>query len=389
MHYVGIDIAKRKRVVFTLDGEGEPVGKVLRVTNDRGGFDALLTHLSSLETAVTVGLEATGHYWLALYSVLTEADYDVLVLNPLQVQAYRKSGIRKRKNDRYDAFWIADYIRISRARRSSSTVQPDLVQLRELTRFRASLSQQIGDTKRRIIGILDRVFPEYETLFSSVFIQSSRQLLVEALTPEEFADFDLSELSQLLHKTSRGRHGQEKAEEIQTLAAQSVGVGFLGDALHVQMNCLLQQLALLEQQLQELDVQIGVLMERLPQHITSIPGVGPVTGATILTEIGDVQRFSAPEKLVAYAGIDPVVYQTGQFEAANTRMSKRGSPYLRHALWQAAFAASRFDPQLHDYDQRKRAEGKAHGTVLGAVGRKLLHRIYIILKEDRPYVIRD
>jgi len=389
MHYVGIDIAKRKHVVFTLDGDGEPVGKALRVTNDREGFDKLLAHLSQLESTVTVGLEATGHYWLALYSVLTEAEYEVIVLNPLQVQAYRKSGIRKRKNDRYDALWIADYIRISRRLQASPEVQPDLVQLRELTRFRASLSQQIGDCKRRIIGILDRVFPEYETLFSSVFIQTSRQLLAEALTPEEFADFDLSELSQLLQQTSRGRHGRAKAEEIQALAERSVGVGFLGDALRVQLTCLLQQLALLEQQLKELDVQIEALMDRLPQYITTIPGVGPVTGATILAEIGDVQRFPAPEKLVAFAGVDPVVYQTGQFEARNTRMSKRGSPYLRHALWQAAFAASRFDPQLRDYYQRKRAEGKAHGTVLGAVCRKLLHRVYIILKEERPYVIRD
>ena len=388
MHYVGIDIAKRKHVVFTLNSEGEPVGKALRITNNREGFDKLLAHLSELETAVTVGLEATGHYWLALYSVLVEAGYEVIVLNPLQVQAYRKSGIRKRKDDRYDSFWIADYIRISR-HLFSPAVQSDLVQLRELTRFRASLSQQIGDTKRKVIGILDRVFPEYETLFSSVFIQTSRRLLAEALTPEEFADFDLSELSQKLRETSRGRHGKEKAEEIQSLAARSVGVGFLGRALRVQMTCLLEQLALLEEQLAALDAQIEALMDRLPQYITSIPGVGPVTGATILAEIGDVHRFATPEKLVAYAGIDPIVYQTGEFRAASTRMSKRGSPYLRHALWQAAFAAARFDPQLRDYYQRKRAEGKAHGTVMGAVCRKLLHRIYIILKEERPYVIRD
>jgi transposase len=388
MHYVGIDIAKRRHVAFTLDGDGEPVGKALGISNDRDGFEKLLAHLGQLETEVTVGLEATGHYWLALYSHLIEADYEVIVLNPLQVQAYRKSGIRKRKDDRYDAFWIADYIRISRQLFSPS-VQPDLVQLRELTRFRASLSHQIGDCKCKVIGILDRVFPEYETLFSNVFIQTSRQLLAEALTPEEFVDFDLSELSQKLRESSRGRHGPAKAHEIQTLAARSVGVGFLGHVLRIQMTCLLEQLTLLEQQLDELDAEIEAVMQRLPQYLTSIPGIGPVTGATILAEIGDVQRFDTPEKLVAYAGIDPVVYQTGEFRATHTRISKRGSPYLRHALWQAAFAASRFDPQLRAYYQRKRAEGKAHGTVLGAICRKLLHRIYIILKEDRPYVIRD
>jgi transposase len=389
MHYVGIDIGKRNHVVFTLAGDAKPLGKAFRVANDRAGFDKLLAHLNTLATPVTVGLEATGHYWLALYSVLVEAAYDVFVLNPLQVQAYRKSGIRKRKNDRYDAFWIADYIRINVHLQSSPAVQPDMVQLRELTRFRASLVQQIGDCKRKIINILDRVFPEYETLFSNVFVRSSRQLLAEALTPAEFADFDLSELSRLLQQTSRGHHGRAKAEEIRALAQRSVGIGFLGKVMHVQMTCLLEQLSLLEQHVAELDIQIEDLMERLPQHITSIPGIGSVTGATILAEIGNIHRFDAPEKLVAFAGIDPAVYQTGEFKANNMRMSKRGSPYLRHAIWQAAFAASRFDPQLRDYYQRKRAAGKAHGTAVGAVGRKLLHRIYVILKEERPYVIRD
>jgi transposase len=389
MHYVGIDIAKRNHVVFTLDGDGRPLGKAFHIANDRDGFDKLLAHLSILSGTVAIGLEATGHYWLALYSLLVEAEYEVFVLNPLQVQAYRKSGIRKRKNDRYDAFWIADYIRISRHLQLPLAVQPDLVQLRELTRFRAGLVQQIGDCKRKIISILDRVFPEYETLFSSIFVQASRQLLAEALTPEEFADFDLNELSQQLQQASRGHHGQTKAKEIKALAERSVGIGFLGNALHVQMTCLLQQLSLLEQQVVELDTQIDELMAQLPQHITSIPGIGSVTAAVILAEIGNIRRFPSPEKLVAYAGIDPIVYQTGQFNATNTRMSKRGSPYLRQALWQAAFAASRFDPQLRDYYQHKRAEGKAHGTVLGAVCRKLLHRIYIVLQEERPYVIRD
>jgi transposase len=388
MHTVGIDIGKRHHVAVILDANGQQVGQALRFANDQAGFAQLLDRLAAVGEIILIGLEATGHYWLALYTALAEADYNLVVLNALQIHAYRKSGIRKRKNDRYDAYWIADYIRISQ-QPPASQPQPERLQLRELTRFRASLTDQIGDCKRKVIGILDRVFPEYETLFSNVFIQSSRRLLAEALTPDEFADFDLTELTQLLTQTSRGRHGQAKAEEIQALARRSVGIGFLGDVLRVQMSCLLQQLALLDAQRQQLEAEITALMAQLPQYITSIPGIGPVTGAVILAEIGDVQRFAAPEKLVAYAGIDPTVYQSGQFTASQTRMSKRGSPYLRHALWQAAFMATQHDPQLRDYYQRKRAEGKAHGTAVGAVCRKLLHRIYVVLKEERPYVIRD
>ena len=388
MHTVGIDIGKRQHVAVALDGEGQQVGKAMRFANNRAGFEQLFDWLSQLGEVALIGLEATGHYWLALYTALMEAGYELVVLNALQIHAYRKSGIRKRKNDRYDAYWIADYIRISQQPQPSQP-QPELLQLRELTRFRASVTDQIGDCKRKVITILDRVFPEYETLFSSIFIQTSRRLLAEALTPDEFADFDLTELAHLLAQSSRGHHGQDKAEEIQALARRSVGIGFLGNALRVQMHCLLQQLTLLETQRQQLDEEITALMHQLPQHITSIPGVGPVTGAIILAEIGDVHRFATPEKLVAYAGIDPTVYQSGQFTATQTRMSKRGSPYLRHALWQAAFMATRYDPQLQAFYQRKRAEGKAHGTAVGAVCRKLLHRIHIILKEQRPYVICD
>jgi len=387
MHTVGIDVGKNKHVAYALDAEGKSVGKALHFDNNREGFEQLTAYLDSLSEPA-IGLEATGHYWLALYSLLTENDYTVFVLNPLQIHAFRRSGIRKRKNDRYDALWIADYIRISRDLWPSA-MQPDMVQLRELTRFRARLGEQVGDCKRKMIGILDRVFPEYEKLFSKVFVQSSRKLLAEALTPEEFADFDLSELVRLLQQASHGRYGQVKAEQIQTAARRSVGVGFLADALRVQMQCLLQQLDLLEQQQEQLNAEIEAMMDNLPQHITSIPGVGATTGATILAEIGDIRRFETPEKLVAYAGIDPTVYQSGEFTATNTHMSKRGSPYLRQALWQAAFAASRFDPQLRAYYRRKRSEGKTHGTALGAICRKLVHRIYVVLKEDRPYAIRD
>jgi transposase len=388
MHTVGIDVGKRHHVAVILDANGQPVGKALRFANDQAGFNQLLAQLAAVGEIVLIGLEATGHYWLAPYAMLVEAGYKLVVLNALQIHAYRKSGIRKRKNDRLDAFWIADYIRLSQFPQHNQP-QPELLQLRELTRFRASLTDQVGDCKRKVISILDRVFPEYETLFSNVFIQTSRRLLAEALTPDEFADFDLTELAQLLAQTSRGRRGQAKALEIQALARRSVGIGFLGDALRVQMNCLLQQLALLEVQREQLDAEITALMDQLPQHITSISGIGPVTGAIILAEIGDVQRFATPEKLVAYAGIDPTVYQSGQFTASQTRMSKRGSPYLRHALWQAAFMAAQYDPQLRDFYQKKRAEGKAHGTAVGAVCRELLHRIFVVLKEQRPYVIRD
>jgi transposase len=388
MFYCGIDVGKYKHAVLVVDDRGQTVQAAFSIDNNRAGFEQLALALTALPDEVTVGLEATGHYWLALYDHLAQQGYPVTVINPLQVAAYRRSGIRKTKTDSTDAFWIADFLRIANLRPTDQGL-PIILQLRELSRFRFWLTDQIGDCKRKILCILDRVFPEYETLFSNVFLKSSRALLKEAVSAQEIADFDLAELTDLLRSASRGRFGQSKAEAVQNAARQSVGVSFLVDAVRVQMHCLLQQIDLLQEQVAQLDAALAELMDQIPQYITSIPGIGPVTGAAILGEIGNVHRFDSVEKLVAYAGIDPTVYQTGNFQASEAHMSKRGSPYLRHALWLAATVAARFDPELHAYYETKRQEGKHHGTVIGAVCRKLLARIFVILKEQRPYVIRD
>jgi transposase len=388
MLYIGIDVAKRSHEVAIEDGDGQVLRTGLKIGNDRQGFSQLQTWLQGSPGEKTIGLEATGHYWLALYAFLSELGYPLIVLNPLQVAAYRKTGLRKVKNDPKDAVWVADFIRVFRCQARDASL-PMFLKLRELTRFRFRLNEQIGENKNKLLSMLDRVFPEYERLFSSPFLQSSRQLLQKAVSAQEFADFDLQELSAILQRASRGRFDQAKALEIQKQARSSVGVTFLVDAVHIEMDCLLAQIELLEQQRAQVDAKLEELMGEIPdQFITSIPGIGLATGAAILAEIGDIQRFESAEKLVAYAGIDATVFQTGEFEASEHHMSKRGSPYLRHALWQAASMAVRYDADLQAYYQQKMKEGKHHNVVIGAVCRKLLARIFIILKEKRPYVKR-
>jgi transposase len=384
MFYCGIDVAKRKHAVVVLDDHGQTHRPVFTIQNTRDGLDFLVEALQRLGDEVMVGLEATGHYWLSLYDVLTRQGCAVVVINPLQIAAYRKSGVRKVKNDRTDSVWIADFVRVANLPASSRDI-PALLQLRELSRFRYWLSEQIGDCKRKLITILDRVFPEYESLFSSVFVQSSRALLQEAVSAQEFADFDLQELTELLARNSRGRFGAEKAKQLQEQARQSIGVGFLADAAQVELRCLLAQIELLEEQQDEVEQAQAELMQAIPQHILTIPGIGLPTGAAILAEIGDIARFESADKLVAYAGIDATVHQSGQFQATETHMSKRGSPYLRLALWQAASMSIQHNEELKAYYEKKRAEGKAHGTALGAVCRKLLVRVFVILKENRVY----
>ena len=388
MFYCGIDVAKLKHAVAVLDEHGLPQIPVFTTENTHAGMDYLLNALKPFGKDICIGLEATGHYWLSLYDVLTRNEYKVMVLNPLQIAAYRRSGVRKVKNDRTDSIWIADFVRISNQPAYNRDI-PSLLKLKELSRFRFWLSEQIGDCKRKLVTILDRVFPEYESLFSSVFVHSSRAMLHEAVSAQEFADLDLKELTDLLWTTSRGRLGEEKAKQIQEKARESIGVGFLTDAVHVEMRCLLAQIDLLEEQQQEVDKVLMQLMESIPQYITTIPGIALPTGAAILAEIGDVSRFESVDKLVAYAGIDATVHQSGQFNAKQMHMSKRGSPYLRLALWLAASMAIIHNDEMKAYYHKKRSEGKAHCTAVGAVCRKLLIRIYTILKENRPYIVRE
>ena len=384
---VGIDIAKRTHEACFMDRDGRQIGTSRRFRNTRPGVRALLDDLDRLPEPATIGLEATGHYWLAVHDALMSAGYAVQVLNPLQTHAYRKTTVRKTKNDRKDAWLIADVVRIGRGR---AAYVPDetILQLRELTRFRWGLVDQIGDAKRRLLTILDRVFPEYEGLFSDVFIKSSRALLQQATSAAEFADADLDELTAVLKKTSRGRLGQVRAEAVQAAARESLGLAKLGGVASFELRALLDQITFLEQQVAATQLQIEGLLATLEQHVTDIKGIGPVLAASLVAEIGDISRFPRLESLVAYSGIDPTVFASGEFTATEMHMSKRGSPYLRRALWLAAVSASSSNPDLAAYLQRRLDQGKPWGTAMGAVARKLLSRIYVILKHNRPYEVR-
>jgi transposase len=387
--YMGIDIAKRSHMAVVLNAKGEVIVRSLAFDNNRAGIDQLLVCLAGLNLPTEIALESTGHYWLAVYEQLTNAGYRVHVLNPIQIRNFSRSGVRKRKNDRLDAQWIAEYLRVYEDQLDEMYFNTHL-QLRRLSRFRLSLSDQIGDAKRRIVVLLDIVFPEYEEFFSDTFIQSSRQMLAKALTPQDFADFDLTELAQVLRSASHGYYGEPKAREIQAIAQQSVGASFLRQAARVEMDCLLAQLTFFEAQIATVDAALAELVDALPDtYLTTIPGIGTTAAAIILGEIGDINRFTCVEQLVAYAGIDPTVYQSGQFEGNQAHMSKRGSPHLRRILWLAATMARIKDPELKAFYWKKRAEGKGYGTAMGAVCRKLLARIYVVLREKRPYIIRE
>ena len=388
MYIIGIDIAKKSHEVCFMNQDGDVLdGNSFNIPNTLSGLEKLqkmLTKYGLNSDNSIVGMEATGHYWLVLYSWLTEQNFDVKVINPIVTDAYRQMHIRKTKNDRIDAEVVARVIMLGEYQ-ETPVAEETTLSLRQLCRFRLSQVQTCGDLKRRCIAILDQVFPEYSQLFTDTFGISSKTLLKEYSTPEELASIHTIKLTNLLKKASKGRFGKEKALEVKAVAKKSIGISFATDAFAFQMKQILEQLEFIEEQIRLLDQQIEEYMQELDSPITTIPGVGPVYGAVILSELGNINRFPSGKQIVSYAGIDASVNESGSFKGNQASMSKRGSAYLRRAIFGAAFVASWADPELSEYYQRLRARGKHHYVAVGAVARKLCYIIYAVLSENRPF----
>ena len=387
MIIIGIDIGKNKHEATLIDEKGNIIGKSIKFENSTAGFNKLISSINNYNISndkFVFSMEATGHYWLALFSKLVESDYNVQVINPIQTDACRKFYIRETKNDSKDSFLIAQ---VTRFNGYSKTTLPDevMISLKELTRFRTFLVDDISDYKRKATVVLDKIFPEYTQIFSDTFGKTSKEILTKYPLPKDILNEDLESLDKVLSTSSKGRLGYSKAEQLQNLAKESFCIKFATEALVMEIKSILSTIEHLQNQVSKLDEKIAVLLRSLGTTIETIPGIGPVLGAIIVSEIGDINRFSHASKLVAYAGIDPTVKQSGEFNATKNRMSKRGTPYLRRALWTASIVAAFNDPNLHEYYLKKKNEGKHHGTIIGAIARKLIYRIFIVLKDNIPY----
>lgn len=387
MFYCGIDIAKYKHEASVIDQSGKLLFDSISFSNTKDGCEKLLALFERLNVVfddVVIGMEATGHYWLSVHAFFLELGYDVKVINPIQSEAFRKMYIRQTKNDSKDSFIIAQIMRFGQFS-TTNLSEETIVALRQLSRYRLALVDSCGDCKRRVIALLDQVFPEYDSLFSDTFGVTSKEILLKYPTPEDMLTVSPRKLASLLTRASKGRFGKEKAKQLKAVAAGSFGIGFAKDAFAFQIRQLIEQMLFLEKQISELEDEISLLLKQTDSYITTIPGIGDTLGAIILSEIGDINRFDAPNKLVAFAGLDVRVTQSGEFTGTKQKLSKRGSPYLRRAIWLAAGRAAFCDPILSSYYQGLRARGKHHLTAVGAVARKLCNIIFTILKENRPY----
>lgn len=395
MFFLGIDIGKNNHVASMVDDCGKTVLRSFSFSNTTDGAESLLAKLTKHEinsSNLVVGLEATGHYWLSVYSFLHTQGFKQHVINPIQTDGWRKGiEIRKRKTDTIDSVLIAELVRYGNFIETSLPNEA-VLSLKNLTRFRTYLIDSISDLKRKVICVLDQVFPEYEELFSDIFGAASKEVLLKYSSPSELENLSVDKLAELLAKFSRKKLGLEKANELSLAAKNSFGVTFCRDSFTFQLRIMIKQIKYIESQVKDTELEISCIMHKLATPITTVPGIGDTLGAVILSEIGDINKFDNSKKLVAFAGVDAVVKQSGKYERKETQMSKRGSPYLRRALFQAALAASvskHSDPVLSAFYKKKIAEGKHHGTAVGAVVRKMCNIIFHVLTQNRPYEVRN
>ncbi len=389
MFYLGIDIGKNTHVASLVDDKKKVIFKAFSFSNSIDGAESLILKLEAFKNELEVGMESTGHYWLSLYSYLVEKNFTVRVINPIQTDGWRQGiEIRKRKTDIIDSLLIADLLRYGDFVETSLSNE-DYLSLRNLSRFRSYLISSISDLKRKTIAILDQVFPEYASSFSNIFGKTSKEILSNFSTPSDFEDINSDDLNTFLESVSKKNYASKKIDELSKKASSSFGINFCLDSFSLQIKMLIEQISFIQNQVSDVENEIEVLLEELNSPITTIPGIGSVNAATILGEIGDIKRFSNPSKLVAYAGLDASVSQSGEYESTYNHMSKRGSPYLRRALFQSALRAEFCDPVFSDYYQKKISEGKHHLVATNAVARKLCHTIFAVLTKNEPYQVQS
>lgn len=382
---IGIDVGKFKHCAAVMDDKtGEVLIKSFFFTNDQKGLDLFYSKTKQfLHRKHAVGMEDTGHYMINLTKFLLEKKFTVKYINPRSTALRRKELGMSAKNDRKDALLIAEMLSEKKFWRSVSAVTMQTDKLRELTRLYHQLKEQQNQDMNRLQRALDIVFPEVNTLSWTRYSQSYMQFLSEYPSAASIASEDIRNLRKALEVNGRGRRSKVTAEEIKEAARNSVGDDNTAVALEVQsMIALINTRA---EQIDTLDKKIEEFSRQLNSPITSIPGISYITGMTILAEIGDINDFPEAAKLISYAGMEPLVHQSGKYDAAHMPISKHGSRYLRKALYQAVFTVCKYCQVFNDYYTKKRDQGKTYRCAQGHCVRKLLRVIYKLLSTDTVY----
>ena len=384
---VGIDVAKDKHDCFILSSEGEVLADVFTIPNNAEGFDTLLQtirHCSRPADKIKVGLEATGHYSYNILGFLLDKGLPTFVINPLHTNLYRKSlTLRKTKTDRIDARTIATMLMSDVDLKSYTDTSYHNEELKSLTRYRFDKVRERAKLKTSVSRLVCILFPELEKLVPSLHIASVYALLSEFPGAYQIADAHLTRLKNLLSDASKGRYGREKAEVIRDAARTSIGSRM--PAKSMELKHTIRLIRELDAEIEEIENEINSIMDDLHSPITTIPGIGPRMGAMILAEVGDFSNFDSADKILAYAGLSPSTYQSGQLTSGYAHMEKRGSKYLRYAIFNSTRYVCNWDPTFAAYLAKKRAEGKHYNVAISHAAKKLVRLIYAMERSQQPY----
>jgi transposase len=384
---VGIDVAKDKHDCFIINSEGEVLADVFTISNNMDGFNSLLQRIrecSAPQDKIKVGLEATGHYSCNILGFLLDNGLATYVLNPLHTNLYRKSlSLRKTKTDRVDARTIAAMLLSDVGLKPYTDTAYHNEELKSLTRYRFDKVKERGQLRQSVSRLVCILFPELEKLVSTLHLASVYALLDEFPGAKQIAGANLTHLKTLLQDVSNGRYGRDKAMEIREAARTSIGSVLPVKSLELQHT--IRLIRELDAEINEIEAAIEGIMDQLHSPITTIPGIGTRMGAMILAEVGDFYRFESPDKLLAYAGLSPSTYQSGQLNNCHAHMEKRGSRYLRYAIFNAAKYVCLFDSTFATYLAKKRAEGKHYNVAITHVAKKLVRLIFALERSGQAY----
>ncbi len=388
MIYVGIDIAKDKHDCFITNSDGETLYKPFTISNNREGYEELYSKICSSTgdiSKVKVGLEATGHYSYNLLGFLVDKGLATFVINPLHTNLYRKSlSLRKTKTDKVDARTIASMLMSDVNLKSYSDTSYHNEELKSLTRYRFDKVKERAKLKTSVSRLALILFPELEKMVPTLHMASVYALLSEFPGASNVASAHLTRLTNLLETASKGRYSKDTAILFREAARSSIGSNMPAKSLELKHTIkLIQEL---DTEIEEIEKEIKIIMDEINSPILSIPGINYRMGAMIIAEIGDFSRFDSPDKILAYAGLSPSTYQSGQLDSAYSHMEKRGSRYLRYALFNAAKFVCHWDPTFAAYLAKKRAEGKHYNVAISHAAKKLVRVIYQLEKSGQAYI---
>lgn len=388
MILVGIDIGKNKHTFSIIDkGTGEILLNPSVFDNNQNGFLFLIGKLSGYDKSeLLIGMEDTGHYHFALLKYLLDNQYTVALINPTTTDLTRKIQGGITKNDPLDSLTICDVISSNQRKKPYRITKVNCFELyeqKQLTRHHHNLKEELNTYKNRLQKCIDIVFPEFNTLFNSKYGIVYMNILKTFSSADAIANADIRSVRKCFEYKGRGNRISLSAEQLKKIAKISIGIPSVSE--EIQIRHLVCQIELLEEQLSEIDKRIEEFSIQNNSTILSIPGISHFSGTSILAELGDICNYQKASQIIKFAGVAPYHYESSQFTAQHTAITKKGSRYLRKTLYQIIVPVIYHNEVFRAYYNKKLSEGKGHRCAQGHCIRKLLRVIYHLLSTGQQF----